>query len=247
MNEILVIGLDAASERKNFGYAVGYLLEGCVRIEQAGCLASRSHRRDDTVASLAQLLRSLPSDTQALIAVDAPLGWPTALSQNLGTHRAGEKLEASKNALFRRTTDTRLRERGHQPLEIGADRIARAAVEALAVLSELRDQSELALPLAWNPQFAGAAVIEVYPAATLRAHGLPNRSYKKIEQLNVRQEVALALDKQLLGIGKYIEAEIDAFDACLCLLSARDFIAGRCEPPIILSEAEREGWIWVHT
>ena len=48
---------------------------------------------------------------EALIALDAPLGWPQALGANLVTHRAGVPLRAEANQLFRRATDDEIKNR----------------------------------------------------------------------------------------------------------------------------------------
>jgi hypothetical protein len=45
------------------------------------------------------------SQDPALIAIDAPLGWPKQLAETLINHRAGMPIETAANAMFRRTTD----------------------------------------------------------------------------------------------------------------------------------------------
>ena len=184
---------------------------------------------------------------------DPPLrGWPAGLGDSLGSHRAGERIDVAKHSMFRRATDRRLREAaygGHQPLEVGADRIARAAHEALAVLGDLRQRTGLALPLVWEPGFDGIGVIEVYPAATLRAHGITSRGYKKPEQRAVRDEIASRCVPVMPTLATRCSQTSDEFDACLCLLAAADFLQFRCDPvPAALAQtARREGWIWVRS
>jgi hypothetical protein len=43
----------------------------------------------------------------------------------------------------------------------------------------------------------------------------------------------------------YIDTQDDIFDACLCLLAASDFLAGRAIQPTNEGLAAHEGWIWV--
>ncbi|MCM8612051.1 DUF429 domain-containing protein [Accumulibacter sp.] len=84
-----------------------------------------------------------------------------------------------KSELFRRETDRVVAaEIGKTPLEVAADRIARAAHSALEVLGLLREHSGKQIPLAWSPEFESVAAIEVYPGATLKARGLEHSGYK---------------------------------------------------------------------
>jgi predicted nuclease with RNAse H fold len=241
---MLLIGLDAASDRRGFGYAIGSFECEAIAIDRSGVLVSRS---DDGMAQISDALRRTRA---GLIAIDAPLGWPSNLADSLVAHRAGERVMSAKHDMFRRATDRRLREAvhgGHQPLEVGADRIARATHEALTVLAELRDRSGLELPMVWDPAFSGVGVIEVYPAATLRAHGMPSRGYKLREQREAREQIASACGDLMPALSARCGRSADEFDACLCLLAAADFLQGRCAPPPaeLRAVACREGWIWV--
>jgi len=242
----LIVGLDAASDRSKFGFAIGRIAENSVTIEAAGCLASGKKTGSSGLQTVAAALLSLEPGERALVAIDAPLGWPAALSTNLVAHRAGNEIVADKMDLFRRKTDKRLRKLGHQPLEVGADRIARAAVEALSVLQSLRALTKLNLPLAWDPSFDGAAVIEVYPAATLKVRGVQSTKYKERDQADARRAIARALAVELIDLESYVDGPIDAFDACICLLCAKDFLEKRCEAPGSIDVlARQEGWIWL--
>jgi predicted nuclease with RNAse H fold len=245
MDEILLIGLDAASKHHKFGYAIGILSNKIVHIESAGCLVKGRPGINDVLPIIAQRLAALPRGSRALIALDAPLGWPKSLAPALNTHLAGEPLTSGKDELFKRETDRNLKKRGHSPLEVGANRIARAAVEALTVIDLLRTESKVDIPLAWTPSFQGQAAIEVYPAATLKAHGVPHTKYKKPNQLEARRTIAARLAVELPELIDYAEGKVDAFDAVLCMLGARDFMLGACEPPEDAITAAREGWIWV--
>ncbi len=240
-----LIGLDAASDRAKFGYAIGVLEGDCVRVEQAGLLSDAG----GPIHSL--IVPALLSAPAALIAIDAPLGWPDGLRGLVGGHRAGSPpRDTCKNDCFRRATDVQVHQLlGKMPLEIGADRIARAAYEALLVIGELREKSGLPIPLAWQSPHSGVAAIEVYPAATLTAHGYARAPYKKPEHGEERIALATSLKSRGLieGLDRYSSQRVDVFDAGLCLLAAADFFLGRCTGPTAeqFEQAQREGWIWV--
>jgi hypothetical protein len=239
---VLLIGLDAASDFSKFGYAIGHYEHGRVRIKQAGLVDTLGERN----ALVSIVVPELRAATKALIAIDAPLGWPASLAAELSNHQAGEAFASDKNSMFRRATDSYVKVLTKKnPLEVGADKIARAAHSALAALKCLRAESGLAIPLVWDKNFAGMAAIEVYPAGTLKARGLPDFKYKKPEQLNVRLDIANRLANEIDGLTTYVDGSADVFDACLCLIAAKDFIDGLTEPPLDLPLAQREGWIWI--
>src|SRR3990172_3190857 len=92
---MLLIGLDAASKWTNFGYAIGQCESGIIDVEEAGLVQSPTE--SDALANrIAPRLRDLE---HALVAVDAPLGWPRALALALKEHCAGEPIEVGKDGL----------------------------------------------------------------------------------------------------------------------------------------------------
>lgn len=239
---MLLIGLDPASRLENFGYAIGALTGGRIEIEDAGMLESR-REWNPLKDSIAPRLRSA---ARALVAVDAPLGWPASLASALAGHRAGERVDGEKAMLFSRETDRIVAEETHKrPLEVGADKIARAAHTALEVLACLRETVNKAIPLAWARDFGDVAVIEVYPAATLKARGLVDSGYKKPDQESVRHKISLGLREEMPALVNFIHERSDVFDACLCLVAAKDFLLSDMLQPKDHDRARREGWIWV--
>jgi hypothetical protein len=172
-----------------------------------------------------------------LIGLDAPLGWPRPLAASLIDHHAGQGLPTGANQLFARATDRVIRERlGKQPLEVGANFIARTAVAALALLDELRELTGHPIPLAWEVSEAEPwRAIEVYPAATRIAHGVRDQG-GNLEGLDPLLDCTAVEPAQL--------ANADAVDACVCALAASDFLLGRAVPPDDLETAVSEGWIW---
>lgn len=173
-----------------------------------------------------------------LVALDAPLGWPTALGAALAGHRAGERLEPSVDDLFRRRTDERVRIRlGKRPLEVGADRIAPTAHAALALLEGLRERLGEPVPLLWTPDSpARIGAIEVEPTATRRAWWP--------EDLTDPEQLA-----RWTGSTPSCLAPVsaDERDAVICTIAGGDFLAGRAEPPPAVDRetADKDGWIWV--
>lgn len=206
------------------------------------CLCSSARPASSTVA---HWLQEEP-EARTLLALDAPLGWPTDLSC-IANHSAGAAIATPRDLMFRRETDRFIKKRlDQQSLDVGADRIARTAHAALSMLEAIRELTAETIPLAWDPSFtARVAAIEVYPAATLRAHGLRFSAYKKPEQVPERREILEALSRVLTIVDPELAlTQPDVLDAVVCLLAAFDFQAGKCMSPEHMPSALREGWIW---
>ena len=185
---------------------------------------------------------------RALLSIDAPLGWPSGMAAALVSHKAGEPLAGGAHAMFRRATDRFVRQRlGKQSLDVGADRIARTAFAALSMLDEIRKARSLPIPLAWDRDFEGVAAIEVYPAATLRAHRIPDKGYKSAGGQAERAAVLDRLEQHFeLRVDRMkLLANVDVLDASICVLAGLDFEAGAAMLPENIDEARSEGWIWV--
>lgn len=244
-----IIGLDAASQRSKFAFSLGALdsATGVLDVEDAGLL------RESAVSQ--RIVPWIANAARCLVAIDAPLGWPDGLRTLIGDHQAGRPPHGmlSKDLAFRRYTDEVVR-RTKVPLEIGADKIARAAFEALRVLEEIRDLTGKEIPLAWAPSFAGTAAIEVYPGATLVARNLACGPYKERDQRPARQQMTESLlAKGLIShlpdpIALAAMDDDDVLDALLCLVAGRDFLLGHCDPPpeVHVDRVRRESWIWLH-
>ena len=232
-----LVGLDCATQPKHTGLAVATLDGGAVRVREARIARSR----DDLVRALVGWLAPRP----AVLALDAPLGWPAPM-RRLATHRAGEPIETPPNAFFRRETDRHVqRTLGKTPLDVGADRIARTAHAALATLAAVRQL--VPVDLGWTPgAVEGVQAIEVYPAATLLSRRLSPRGYKRADARERRAEI---LDELAIhGPPRVLDAARDAdhvLDAILCCVAASDYALGHVTPPPSDERVRREGWIWV--
>ena len=157
-----IVGLDCATVDAKVGLALGNLGDDGLEIQDA-TLCTRERAAANVIAGW---LRD--AQDPVLIAIDAPLGWPKPLAETLINHSAGMQIETHANAMFRRTTDLFIqRMLKKTPLDVGADRIARTAYAALAILGNLRAELGIPIPLAWTPaDISRVAAIEVYPAAT---------------------------------------------------------------------------------
>ncbi|MEO0604987.1 MAG: DUF429 domain-containing protein, partial [Myxococcota bacterium] len=213
-----------------------------------------------TIGAVAPVIRSMVSG-RTLVAMDAPLGWPAALAAELATHVAGQPLtlpSLDRDQLFVRRTDREVTERfgrvglAMRPLEVGADRIARTAQAALALLEAACPGA----PVLWPDEPAPpVAVVETYPAATLAAlRGSRARGYKGPKGSDARAvlfasltELAEAGEPKVLPDFEAACLRSDhALDAVVCALGGIDVARGRARAPAVVDETlRREGWIWV--
>jgi predicted RNase H-like nuclease len=208
---ISLIGVDCAAQPQNTGLAWAILDGEVLVIREARCASSQ--------ASAASIVAQWMEEShRVLLALDAPLGWPAALGRELARHRAGAPLVSAAHAMFRRLTDDEIYRRfKKRPLEVAADRIARAAHAALKFLEELRGLVGHELPLVWSPTWRGRiGVIEVYPAATRIALGVPRGSGS-----------LAGLESRVRFEGGREPTSEHARDAVVCALTAVEFLAAR--------------------
>ena len=234
-----IIGIDYSTEDKKIGLALAVRDEDDYPLQKA----TVCDRRRPASSIVEDWLNE--SSEAALLAIDAPLGWPLPLASALISHTAGTRIDTSRDRMFRRETEVFIhRETRQKPLDVGADKIARTAHAALHFLGTLGTRLGTAIPLAWDPATViEHAAIEVYPAATLKVHGI--RPTGKTNQQR-RCEIADALQAKLTvpkHIGNLARNE-HLLDAAVCVLAAMDFITGRAMPPPDRCRAEQEGWIW---
>ena len=184
--------------------------------------------------------------------IDCPLGWPDAFADFIAAHRSGHVAlprddtgTGWRRELIMRRTDAFVRDRLHLvPLSVSADRIAHVALRCAVLLAKL-DASGRPVD-----RSGAGAVVEVYPAASLRSWGLRHRGYKRPSTPDV---LAAAADDLLaaapwLDCGPHeetIRRSHDAFDAVIAALTARAASRGQtCRPGgDDLAAAATEGWI----
>ncbi len=239
---VRIVGIDCATKDARIGLALGEVIDGRALVTDARLCPAES----TAVAVVAEWLQREPA-TRTLLAIDAPLGWPRDLGDALVTHRAGAAIRVEPNVLFRRDTDRFVhRHFGKTPLDVGADRIARTAHAALALLDDLRQRLHIELPLAWDALWTGTAAIEVYPAATLLARRMAASGYKKKHHTSEREVIVRDLRRhlQLPESCAAMLGSADALDAAICVLAGADFARGYAHPPVDIGLATKEGWIW---
>jgi predicted RNase H-like nuclease len=237
-----IIAIDSATQPAKTGLARAHWEAGQLTV-------TGTWRPPDRAAQLACLTDWLGEGRDVLLAVDAPLGWPSGLADGLAGHRAGQPLGQPANALFRRTTDRAIQHRlGKRPMDVGADRIARTAHAALELLATLAEAAGVTIAPAWDPTaWQSPGVVEVYPAATLTALGLNASGYKGA-QTDERETLLTALAPRLTiseADRRAAVASDHVMDAVISLIAAADFLAGLCPGPEDAAQARREGWIWV--
>ncbi|MCZ7662508.1 MAG: DUF429 domain-containing protein [Thermoleophilia bacterium] len=226
-----LLGIDCATQPGKVGLALGEVDGERVCITRCR-LASRRESPVEIAAAW------LADSAEAIVALDAPLGWPKALGAALASHEAGSPMAASADELFRRATDLHVMCRlGKRPLEVGANLIWLTAVAALELLESLRRRTGRPIPLAWAPEEREPfRAIEVYPAATRLAHGARDVG-GSLEGLEAIVDVH-SIDRSVLD-------SLHAADAVVCVLAAADFLRGRACRPHDLELARAEGWVWV--
>lgn len=244
---IFVIGIDCATNLRKVGAAFSLIVPG-----ERPTIENLAEVSIPRIAS--RLEQALSAGHRALLALDSPLGWPAALGPALTVHRAGRRIPIAADLLFRRATDQWVTSvTGQRPLDIGADKIARTAHATLELLNEVRELTGTQLPMAWRSDFSEkAACIEVYPAATLKACGLPTTGYKGKDQAAREQREHIVDNLEpLLDVSTNCRASLvandHALDAAVCVLAASDFLTGLARPPENEALAHQEGWIWVRS
>ncbi len=141
-----LVRIDCATQDAKIGVAFGSFSKKTLTVLEAfACTKEKT-----AAIEISKWLQE--GEKAALLATDAPLGWPQPLSRVLATHRAGEELRANAHDMFRRATDIFIKQKtGKTPLDVGADRIARTANAALCLLRDIRSNLNLARsPLAWE-------------------------------------------------------------------------------------------------
>jgi predicted nuclease with RNAse H fold len=248
-----LIGIDCATKSSNAGVAAAWWHDGTLDITDAFVGKTSRPMNEEFPSRIREIVAN---DAPALFALDAPLGWPAPLADGLRAHAAGERLNGSDSPgrFFRRLTDLRVRaETKKTPLEVGANFIARTAFAALELLAALRVDRKQELELLWSPGIpARSGAIEVYPAATLLAHGAGLRGYKSDvteEWEPARTAIVDMLATRTVNLAQHQSAMIECdhiIDAVACVLGAADFLRGDVVLPTEeeLPIARREGWIW---
>ncbi len=188
--------------------------------------------------------------------IDCPLGWPAPFVEFVSAHHAGRVISlgevagrAGRRRLAYRLTDEAVHEAiSRWPLSVAADRIGHTAMRAAVLLARLADEGR---PV---DRRGSGVVVEVYPAASLHAWGLPYRGYKGPQNLPHLAELVdrLTTAAPWLDLGAYAtlcRVSDHALDAVIAALTARAAAQGLAtQPGPDHAEAARtEGWIALPT
>lgn len=181
-----------------------------------------------------------------LIAIDAPLGWPSELGKALATHQAGRRILLGADRAFLRETDRFVRkEIGISPLSIGADKIARASLRILSFYSELCKEFGCEPTLSWTPTaVTNLSAIEVYPAATAKLI-LGEKLPPKNDRLAYTNAIFNCATTE--GVSAIETEDQNIQDAFLCTIAGLRYISCKATGPTPeqATIAKAEGWIWV--
>ena len=237
-----IVGLDCATQPRKTGLALATLDGSGLAVHEARTLAPR----EDAARTIADWLAASP---RALLALDAPLGWPAPMGEALAEHRAGGSLAPTPDAMFSRETDHVVwRATGKKPLEVGAGWLARTAHAALSVLARVRQHVEV--EMGWTPGDVRARqALEVYPASVLISRGLSGAGYKRPSGTAERRAILNGLAVDLPeSVRQPAIATDHVLDAILCCVAAMDYARGDVLTPeavgVDAATAHREGWIW---
>jgi predicted nuclease with RNAse H fold len=184
--------------------------------------------------------------------IDCPLGWPGAFVDFVASHHTGHVGIPQdsggtgwRRELTMRRTDAFVQDQLRLvPLSVSADRIAHVALRCAVLLAKLDS--------AGHPvdRSGSGAVVEVYPAASLRSWGLDHRGYKQ----PARPDVLNHLVDDLLTVAAWLDCgpheetlrrSHDVLDAVIAAMTARAAVQGQTFPPgeANLAAARTEGWI----
>ncbi len=182
------------------------------------------------------------------VGIDVPLGWPLRFAEALCSYMSGRAWTPphTEPELRLRATDRHVAadpDRGRHPLSVSTDRIAIPAMRAARLLTSADATFDRA---------GGGRVVEVYPAASLRAWGFDPTRYKHTKGGAIRQALVERFITTTAGWITITEEQKGAcveddnvFDALICALTARAAELGLCDPvpPEHAASARVEGWI----
>jgi len=251
LGEILAAGINWATEDEHRAMVV---LGGC-----GGRACLRKIRSPLTKEDV----RGVCSDSKySVVGVDVPFGWPKQFSDFVQpwspAGSGGEAVPESDVFRFRKTDLIVRDELRKHPLSISSDRIALSARLWAEIV--LKNNLGPHIDTRGLPAASSPTVIEVYPAATLRAFAdqVNDKHYKREKDARVCLIKALVRDfklnvtaKQQARVVGEREKDSDITDALIAALTG--LIYGGCFPQWTVrkpqSDAEREaavkeGWIF---
>lgn len=166
-----IIGIDCAANPMRIGVVFAHQEADGVAVERMtfGRPGGVRWRR---ITELAETISSgIDRHRPTLLAIDAPLGWPVAMSGALASHSVGSSIGIVEDPrlFFRRLTDRFVqRVTGKRALDFGTSFIASAAHAALRIVGQTEGHPRVALEPLRSPATPETVVaIEVHAALAL--------------------------------------------------------------------------------
>jgi predicted nuclease with RNAse H fold len=185
------------------------------------------------------------------VGVDCPLGWPAEFVSFVVAHQghavqpvvaAGR--EWRRRLAFRQTDEVVRAVAGFDPLSVATDWLGLTAMRCALVLAEMARRGH---PV---DRRGDGAIVEVYPAVSLKQWGLRHRGYKRTENLTVLDQLvdSLVAAAPWLDLGRHdplCRRNDNASDALIAALTARASALGLTIRPNEAQAiaASSEGWI----
>jgi predicted nuclease with RNAse H fold len=236
---VITAGIDLSAEFKNTWMATIDWVRGEARLVGLQSAVSDS-----------DILRAALTADQ--VGIDCPFGWPESFYEFISQHREGGVKpqvglgkEWRENLAFR-ATDLAIKQQwpGSSILSVSSDKLGRVAMRCAALLASMT-----AAGIDVDRSGMTGSVVEIYPAASLRAWNQLYSGYKSntgvlsgmVDDL-VRQAPWLRLSEGHLELCRNVH---DAFDAVIASLTARAAALGRATGPSQnqMVSARLEGWI----
>ena len=183
------------------------------------------------------------------VGIDCPFGWPDPFVEAVRSYAEGGPWPATERRLLRyRETDRAIAREGRPPLSVSSDLIAVTAMRCARLLTRLEEGGTTV------DRAGSGLLVEVYPAAALRAWGFKLGRYRQKGDRDARAALlsevvercgpSLDISEDCIAI---CEASDHAFDAMICSFVARASALGvtREIPDSSYAAACREGWIHV--
>ena len=205
----------------------------------------------------AHLGAHLADPTVTHIGIDVPLGWPQDFARAINGYMSApsgswivDGRSFAEASYFRlRETDRHVVRRfgGRQtPLSVTSDRIGAVAMKAAWLLTLLAEEHEV------DRAGVTGKILEVYPAAALRAWnlGLPHyRQLKRRDWPGAERRILEVLQHHGVPTGTFPEGLLNEhqFDAFICavIAEARQRHQTELPTPAVRATAQLEGWIHV--
>jgi hypothetical protein len=197
------------------------------------------HRREELIRRLLSVCSvGLTNGLRVTLAVDAPLGWPTAVFDLLHTRRTPAiPVDVDANPMLFRATERALLARGFRPLSAVRDMIGSQSTKAMYFLKRV-GFSPIAAGVfrVASPRTASVYdVIETSPSCAKRSESVAEEHARLVD--DPRVQAAVDDDPR---------ARADLHNALYAAIIAHHFVRRRdtLAPPDV-EIAMDEGWIWI--